>query len=91
MVNSYTYDITVTIVTGGNTADIYSFTAYANGSKMYYKNGTKTAVVYDGSGMVAESRNIEGEHQGSFDASDAGYTRTDTEGTTVFIPWIGCR
>ena len=91
MVNSYTYKITVTIVTGADTANVYDLTAIANGSKMYYKDGTKTEVVYNADGSVAESKLVDSTHNGTFDASDAGYTWVDTEGTKVFIPWIGYR
>ena len=89
MVNSYTYTITVTISTGDLTANVYNITAYANGSKMEYSGASKSAVVYDANGNVIETNFIDNGHKGTFDASDAGYTWIDTDGTTVFVPWIG--
>ncbi|MBR4555378.1 MAG: hypothetical protein IKO27_07275 [Ruminococcus sp.] len=91
MVNSYTYKITVTIVTGDKTANVYDLTAIADGSRMFYENGTKTSVVYDDDHNVTESKLVDNTHKGAFDASDVGYTWEDSEGTTVFIPWIGYR
>ena len=89
MVNSYTYTITVTVSTGDFTANVYNITAYANGSKMEYSGASKSAVVYDANGNVIETNFIDNGHKGTFDASDAGYTWIDTDGTTVFVPWIG--
>ena len=89
MVNSYTYTITVTVSTGDLTANVYNITAYANGSKMEYSGASKSAVVYDANGNVIETNFIDNGHKGTFDASDAGYTWIDTDGTTVFVPWIG--
>ena len=90
-INCSLYKISVTYPTGANTATVYTFTAYANGSKMYYDKAVKSAVVFDENGDVAECDTIDTEHKGTFDASDAGYTWIDTEGTTIFIPWIGYR
>ena len=56
---------------------------------MIYKNAVKNAVVFDADGHVAESQFIDNAHNGTFDASDAGYTWVDTEGTTIFVPWFG--
>ncbi len=83
------YSITVTEITGLNTANVYDIKAVANGSKMIYKNAVKNAVVFDADGHVAESQFIDNAHNGTFDASDAGYTWVDTEGTTIFVPWFG--
>lgn len=83
------YRITVTKITGLDTAEVYDINAVANGSKMFYKNGVKNAVVFDADGHVAESSFIDNAHNGTFDASDAGYTWVDTEGTTIFVPWFG--
>ena len=85
------YKITVTIPTGENTAEIYSISAYANGSKMYYNFAVKTSVEFDANGNVINSKAVSNTNQGTFDASDAGYTWIDTDGITVFIPWIGYR
>ena len=85
------YKITVTSPTSDTTADVYTINAIADGSKMYYSSAAKTAVVYDAAHNVIESKAAEGAHKGTFDASDAGYTWADTEGTTIFVPWIGYR
>ena len=89
MVNSYTYSITITLATGENTATVYNITATANGSKMYYNSAAETSLVYDGNGSVIDSKIISNDHKGTFDASDAGYTWTDTQGTMIFTPWVG--
>ncbi|SDB55067.1 Fic/DOC family protein [Ruminococcaceae bacterium FB2012] len=83
------YTVTVKIPTGSNTALVYNIKAYANGSKMYYSNAAKTSVTYDAGGSITDTEVIDYAHEGTFDASDASYTWTDTEGTTVFVPWIG--
>lgn len=83
------YAITVTIRTGENTANVYSISAVANGSKMYYSNAVKSAVVYGEDGSIISSEITDNNHSGTFDASDAGYTWVDTEGTTIFVPWLG--
>ena len=83
------YIITVTVPTGDNTAFVYNIKASANGAKMYYSGASKNAVTYDANGNIITSTLIDCAHSGTFDASDAGYTWTDTEGTAVFIPWIG--
>ena len=83
------YIITVTVPTGDNTAFVYNIKASANGAKMYYSGASKNAVTYDANGNIITSTLIDCAHSGTLDASDAGYTWTDTEGTTVFVPWIG--
>ena len=83
------YIITVTVPTGDNTAFVYNIKASANGAKMYYSGAAKNAVTYDANGNIITSTLIDCAHSGTLDASDAGYTWADTEGTTVFIPWIG--
>ena len=83
------YIITVTVPTGDNTAFVYNIKASANGAKMYYSGAEKNAVTYDANGNIITSTLIDCAHSGTLDASDAGYTWADTEGTTVFIPWIG--
>lgn len=83
------YAITVTVPTGNNTAVVYNISAAANGSKMYYSGAVKSSVEYDANGNVVNTAVIDNNHKGTFDASDAGYTWADTEGTTVFVPWVG--
>ena len=87
------YSITVKIITGENTADIYNISAVANGSKMYYTNAAKSEVVYaEDAVRVVESKITSSGHSGTFDASDAGYTWVDSiDGTMVFVPWVGYR
>ncbi len=87
------YSITVKIITGENTADIYNISAVANGSKMYYTNAAKSEVVYaEDAVSVVESKIVSSGHSGTFDASDAGYTWVDSiDGTMVFVPWVGYR
>jgi hypothetical protein len=82
----------VTIATGETTANIYKITATANGNKMVYSNGTKSAVAYDDNQNVISNQIVSNGHQGTFDASDAGYTWIDSiDGTMVFVPWVGYR
>ena len=83
------YAITVTIPNDDNTATVYNINAVANGSKMYYSYAAKSTVEYDANGNIVNAIVLDNNHQGTFDASDAGYTWVDTEGTTVFVPWIG--
>ena len=83
------YIITVTVPTGDNTAFVYNIKASVNGAKMYYSGAAKNAVTYDANGNIITSTLIDCAHSGTLDASDAGYTWADTEGTTVFVPWIG--
>ena len=83
------YNITVTAPTSANTEEVYTIKAVANGSKMYYTNATKSTVTYDDNRNVIDNKVIENGHSGTFDASDAGYTWADSEGTSVFVPWIG--
>ena len=83
------YNITVTAPTSANTEEVYTIKAVANGSKMYYTNATKSTVTYDDNRNVIDNKVIENGHNGTFDASDAGYTWADSEGTSVFVPWIG--
>ena len=87
------YSITVKIITGENTADIYNISAVANGSRMYYTNAAKSEVVYaEDAVSVVESKIVSSGHSGTFDASDAGYTWVDSiDGTMVFVPWVGYR
>lgn len=85
------YKITIVQPTSELSATICNIDAEAHGAKMYYKSAVKTSVVYDTNHSITDSKVIEGTHEGTFDASDAGYTMTDTEGTTVFIPWVGYR
>ena len=83
------YKITVTVPNADGSDYIYNINAVANGSKMFYTNASKTAVVYDAWGNVSDSWTVDNGHKGTFDASDAGYTWADSEGTTIFVPWIG--
>ena len=83
------YDVTVKVPVEGNSAIIYSIKAVANGNKMTYTNGVKSEVTYDANFNVIDTKIIDSNHQGTLDASDAGYTWADTEGTTVFVPWMG--
>ena len=85
------YKITIVQPTSELSATICNIDAEAHGAKMYYKSAVKTSVVYDTNHSITDSKVIEGTHEGTFDASDAGYTMTDTEGTTVFVPWVGYR
>ena len=85
------YKITIVQPTSELSATIYNIDAEAHGAKMYYKSAVKTSVVYDVNHSITDSKVIEGTHEGTFDASDAGYTMIDTEGTMVFIPWVGYR
>ncbi len=83
------YDVTVKVPLEGNSAIIYSIKAVANGNKMTYTNGVKSEVTYDANFNVIDTKIIDSNHQGTLDASDAGYTWADTEDTTVFVPWMG--
>ena len=85
------YKITIVQPTSELSATICNIDAEAHGDKMFYKSAVKTSVVYDTNHSITDSKVIEGTHEGTFDASDAGYTMTDTEGTTVFVPWVGYR
>lgn len=88
--DDWRYSITVKVVTGEKTATVYNINAFANGNKMEYTDGTKCEVVYGDDLNIVQNNVVSSNHKGTFDASDAGYTWVDnTDGTTVFVPWVG--